>query len=282
MKCAWQAFINLLPVWMRETVDKHGREDLQELRMRLNAPPELIKLTESVFLERIVGMEDLTFVVNLATRYSPWSAATLLKGFITTPGGHRLGVCGEAVMKNGEMTGYRSVTSLNIRVARDFPGIANIAVKKNGSVLIIGRPGSGKTTLLRDYIRCLSNADGGAIAVIDERQEIFPQVHNQYAFSVGRHTDVLSGCDKPHGIEIALRNLGPEVIAVDEITAAEDCSALLHAGWCGVRLIATAHAGSAHDLYNRPVYRPLVKSGLFDTLLVMQKDKTWTAERICQ
>lgn len=282
MKCAWQAFINLLPMWMREAVDKLGRDDLQELRMRLNAPPELTKHKKSVFLERLVSMEDLTFVVNLATRYSPWSAVTMAKGFITTPGGHRLGICGEAVIKNGEMTGYRNITSLNIRVARDFPGIASKAVKKNSSVLILGRPGSGKTTLLRDYIRCLSNDDSGAIAVIDERQEIFPQVHNQYAFPVGRHTDVLSGCDKPHGIEIALRNLGPEIIAVDEITAAEDCMALIHAGWCGVRLIATAHAGTAQDLYNRPVYKPLVESGLFDTLLVMQKDKTWSAERICQ
>lgn len=280
MKCAWQAFINLLPTWMRTSVDKHGRDDLQELRLRLNAPPELIKQSGRVLLDRFISAEDLTFVVNLTSRYSPWSASTTTKGFITAPGGHRLGICGEVIMKDGCLAGFRNITSLCIRVARDVKGIADAATGIGGSILILGRPGSGKTTLLRDYIRNLSNSGEGAIAVIDERQEIFPQVHNQYAFSVGRHTDVLSGCDKPHGIEIALRNLGPEIIAVDEITAAADCLALVHAGWCGVRLIATAHAGSVRDLYSRPVYKPLIDSGLFDTLLIMRPDKTWFSERV--
>lgn len=280
MRCAWQTFINLLPVWMRESVDKHGRESLQELRLRLNAPPELVTSKGSIWLERFVSTDDLQFCVNVTSRYSPWTASTASHGFIAAPGGHRIGLCGSAVVSGGKMTGMQKITSLCMRVARDFPGIADKAADYHGSVLIIGKPGSGKTTLLRDLIRQRSNQDMGCVAVVDERQEIFPQMHNQLCFPIGRHTDILSGCSKPHGIEAVLRNMGPATIAVDEITAQEDCHALIHAGWCGVKLLATAHAGSQEDLYNRPIYRPIVESRLFDTLLIMHADKSWRAERI--
>ena len=80
---------------------------------------------------------------------------------------------------------------------------------------------------------------------------------------------------------MALRTLGPYCIAVDEITGEEDAAALLAAGWSGVDLLATAHAESLDDLHSRPVYRPLVSKKLFQTLLVMNRDKTWRMERIC-
>lgn len=280
MRCAWQPFLNLLPVWMREQIDKLGRESLQELRLRLLNQPELVLRNNSVYLQGIVKTDDLKFCVNMASKYSPWSANTVNRGYITAPGGHRIGLCGTAVTENGSMMGIRNLTSLCLRVARDFPGIAQKAGDLPGSILIIGKPGSGKTTLLRDLIRQKSDAGTGSIAVVDEREEIFPQSQNELCFPAGKRTDVLSGCSKSHGIECVLRSMGPDTIAVDEITAEEDCKALLHAGWCGVKLLATAHAGCRQDLYNRPVYRPILDSKLFDTLLIMKPDKSWQAERV--
>ena len=96
----------------------------------------------------------------------------------------------------------------------------------------------------------------------------------------GTRLDVLQGCPKQQGIEILLRTMGPECIVVDEITEAGDCDALLRAGWCGVRLIATAHAGSLRDLMTRPLYQPLLRSGIFDHILVMHRDKSWKEERL--
>lgn len=280
MRCAWQAYINLIPVWMREKVDKQGREFLQELRLRLEMPPELILKNERIYLDRPVTLNDLRFCVNMASRYSPWSASTIGKGYITAPGGHRIGVCGEVVSTGGKMTGIRTVSSLNLRVARDFLGIASDTIRYKGSVLIIGRPGSGKTTLLRDMIRLRSDHMHDCVAVVDEREEIFPRAGDGLCFPVGKHTDVLSGCKKSEGIEAMLRNMCPDTIAVDEITAQEDCHALLHAGWCGVKLLATAHAANREDLYNRAVYRPIVESRIFDTLIVLHSDKTWHCERL--
>lgn len=280
MRCAWQSFMDLLPLWMREPVDKQGRDTLQELRLRINAPPQL-KLCEGITtLNRAVTLEDLNFCINMVTRYSPWSVSTAAKCYYTAQGGHRIGLCGNVGTSNGQVIGIRELTSLCIRIARDFPGIGKNLSEINGSVLILGRPGSGKTTLLRDYIRQLSVNPLCSVTVIDERQEIFPYCKGSFCFDTGVNTDVISGCDKATGIEAALRNTGPTVIAVDEITAAEDCKALLHAGWCGVDLVATAHAGSREDLFSRPVYRPLVESELFDHLLIMHPDKSWHIERM--
>lgn len=280
MRCAWQALINLLPVWMRESVDRLSKNSLQEIHLRSNAPPELNTTEQSIYLDRCVSAEDLRFVVNVATRYSPWNTTSTSSGFITAPGGHRIGICGHVVVECGEVKGIHDLTSLCIRVARDFIGISNGADDGCSSILIIGKPGSGKTTLLRDLIRSRSNLDIGNICVVDEKEEIFPKAFNQLCFNPGKHTDIISGCGKKEGIEMVLRNMNPITIAVDEITAEDDCVALLHAGWCGVELIATAHAGCREDLISRPVYKPLLRSGLFDYLIVMNHDKTWRKETL--
>lgn len=282
MRCAWQAYINLIPIRMRKDVDKLGNQSLQELRLRLNSPPELITANGSLWLEETVTREDLSYCINAASRYSPWSAATSAQGYITAPGGHRVGICGDATVSDGKMRGISEASSLCLRVARDFPGIAETALKIKGSVLIVGRPGSGKTTLLRDLIRQKSENSEGCIAVVDERGELFPKVQGDNCFPPGRRTDILSGCSKAEGIHIVLRNMNPSIIAVDEITAQEDCNALIHAGWCGVKFLATVHAGSRSDLYSRPVYKPIIKSGLFDTLLILEPDKSWRMERMNQ
>ena len=79
---------------------------------------------------------------------------------------------------------------------------------------------------------------------------------------------------------MALRCMGPSTIAVDEITEEEDCNALIRAGWCGIDLIATAHAGSKQDLFGRKIYAPIIQSRLFSTLVILHEDKSWHIERM--
>ena len=266
MNCAWKELLSILPGWLSRETDRHKDDCLQELRLRLGQPPQLVRKGGSLWLSREVTAEDLNFCVNTASRYSPWAAQSAAQGYITAPGGHRIGLCGEAVVQSGNMTGIRTIRSLCIRIARDFPGCAAKYGRYHGSILIIGPPGSGKTTLLRDLIRQISM--GETVAAVDERRELFPDG----CFDRGKSLDILSGCPKTAGIDILLRTMGPETIAVDEITAPEDCTALLQAGWCGVRLLATAHAADSGDLRNRSLYKPLVKGNLFDHILVLRRD----------
>jgi len=278
MICAWQEFLMLLPMWLRQQVDKGYREVLLELRLRVGYKTELVLKEKSAWLDRRADKQDIRFVINAVSQYSPWAAATMASGYITATGGHRIGCCGDMVIQNGIVTGIREISSLCIRVARSFPGISGGGLA--GSVLIIGCPGSGKTTFLRDLIRTRSEKGNGSICVVDERCELFPSVHGAHCFDPGPRTDIISACGKAAGVLMLLRTMGPKCIAVDEITATEDCEALLSAGWCGVQLLATAHASGRDDLLHRPVYRPIVANHLFDTLVIMQPDKSWRVERM--
>ncbi len=275
MKCVWDPVLSVLPPWLRSEVDRQGRDDLLELRLRLDALPELVYLGGSRWAGRKVTKDDLSFCVNTACRYSPWTAASSASGFLTIQGGHRIGLCGEAVCKNGEVTGFREMHSLCIRIARDITGGAARIAEKNRSLLILGAPGWGKTTLLRDYSRKI--AQEHTVTVIDERKELFPP-----GFERGKRMDVLFGCPKREGIEMALRTMGPEYIAVDEITAGEDCDAITRASGCGVRLIATAHAGSLQDFRRNTVYRNLLDAEVFEAAVILRKDRSFREERIVQ
>lgn len=273
MICGWKELLSILPGWLGREVDSFAGQAPQELRLRIGRPPRLLTGRGSVILPGLIRAEDLSYCVNTASRYSPWAAATIREGFLTAPGGHRIGLCGEAVGTDAEFRGLRNYTSACIRIAADHPGISRKIIGLSGSVLIIGRPGSGKTTLLRDLIRQLSQKE--VVAVIDQRRELFPP-----CFPSGEQTDVLSGCEKDTAVDMLLRTMAPDTIAMDEITRPADCQALLRAAWCGVRLIATAHAADAAQLQRRAVYRPLVQGQVFEHLVILQPDKSCTVGRM--
>lgn len=272
MTCAWDALLTILPARLRQEVDGLGRYTLQELRLRQGAPPELVMKAGSRWLEGSCTRQEIAFCIQAASRYSPWAAESVGQGYLTAPGGHRIGLCGLALYRGGQMTGLREITSVCIRVARDFPGIA-AAAPRSGSVLILGAPGWGKTTLLRDMIRQRSR--GEQVAVLDQRGELFPE-----GFDTGIRTDILRGARKQEGLEQLLRTMGPGCIALDEITGEKDCAALIRAAGCGVTLLATAHAASMADFRSRPLYRTLADATIFDHFLLLSEDKSFREERM--
>jgi len=264
---------------MKRDVDVLGSESLQELRLRLGQAPKLIFQNRWTDLKTETSLDDLKYVINSASQYSPWASATMAEGFITGQGGHRIGICGQAVKHNGVMTGIKDPVALCIRVARDFPGIAGPLRALRGSVLIIGPPGCGKTTLLRDLIRQRASQNAGSVAVVDERGELYPFENGKCAYPANSNTDILTGCDKEKGIDMMLKIMGPVCIAVDEISSQKDCDALLKAGWSGVDLLATAHAGGVEELKKRPVYQPILETKLFDHIVCLNRDKSWRLEK---
>ena len=271
MRCAWEKLLSILPPTVARQLDTRDRQTAREIRLRLGAAPEINLGSTRRELFGAVSQEDLKYTLNLASKYSPWCAATLAQGYLTAPGGHRIGVCGEGIFRQGQTEGFRQVRSLCIRVARDFPGIG--AGIEETSTLIVGSPGWGKTTLLRDLARQFSRQE--TVSVVDERGELFPE-----DFETGQHMDILTGLPKPQGVEMVLKTMGPAYIAVDEITSEADSLAVLQAASCGVRLLATVHGAGLSDLRQRPMYRRLLEAGVFRQILVLSRDQSYRRERV--
>lgn len=271
MVCAWKELVMLLPHWMQQDVDRLGKSSMQELRLRINSPPVLHCRDGMIRLNRVIIRDDLNHIINAASSYSPWTAASISKGYLTSAGGHRLGICGEAVMKEGKITGIRELDSICLRVCRDIPGCGKACDPGEASVLILGAPGWGKTTLLRDIARNL--AERKNVAVADERHELFPPGCQR-----GKNMDVILGCPKPEAMEMLLRTMGPQCIVVDEITSEKDCEALIRAANCGVQLLASAHAASRVDFFRRPVYHRLIEQQIFQRFVILHPDQSFHME----
>lgn len=256
---------------------------LEEIRLRPHAPV-LLCFSNG---ERELGMEvlpgELELTVELAARASIHTVLPQLRrGYLTLQGGHRLGMCGSAVLKEGEIQTVFPLSALNLRLARQVKGVGESLMGQlcpNGqfrSTLILAPPGGGKTTLLRDVVRCLSEGIGCAphrVGLADERGEVAALFRGEPQLEVGRRTDVMEGCPKAAALMLLLRGMNPRVLCADEITEPEDIRAMEQAAGCGVELLCTAHGGSKEDLSRRKVYRELLETGIFHTLVTIRGEK---------
>lgn len=145
MKCMSKELYSILPQRLRPQIQQRDCDALEEIRLRWNSPVVLKIKGAYQTLDLPVTQEDLSFVIHTASRYSPWNAESMAFGYLTAPGGHRIGVCGQVVTEGGRIKGIRTVSSLCIRVCREIENAGN-QVDLRDSLLIVGPPGSGKTT----------------------------------------------------------------------------------------------------------------------------------------
>ena len=277
---ATELALSLLP---QRCLDRRCREMLseaEEVRMRIGQKPTiLLNRREYPLHGDPVTQEELMRTLEKATGASLHTAAAALsRGFISYRG-LRIGVCGTAFEREDKALGFRSFSSLAIRIPRECKGICNdlyarLREEEQGNLLILSPPGLGKTTVLRELIRRRSN-DGLRIGVVDERWEIAAAEQGRPQFDVGSHSDVLSGVSKAKGAMMLLRTMNPQIIAMDEITQPEDLNTMREIVGCGVRLMATAHASGPEELRKRPLYRSMLEEGIFEEciLILMREEK---------
>ena len=286
----FDAAISCLPLRLRrfaQTVNREEKRKTEEIRLRTGRPMTMLREGREYIAgegaECMVAQEDLETVCNIVTGFSRYAALeTLKKGYLTAEGGFRVGVTGFAVRQGGEITALRDFSSMSIRIAREQIGLAEDLccelLQEGGpfGTLIAAAPGLGKTTLLRDMVRSLSYGPKGfqsfRVGLVDERGEIAAMHRGVPQLDVGPHTDVLDACPKAEGIELLLRAMNPQVIAVDEITAAEDIAAMSRAANCGVSMIATIHAADRQELLAKPLFRRLQRQKVFRKLITIRAD----------
>ena len=273
----WQQQARRLPDWRKAQAE--------EFRLRVGRPMTVLTcegemLVSDELPRPLVTQSDLEQLCDIVTGCSRYAVSeTLRKGYLIGRGGFRIGVCGTAVMRDGVNTDLRDISSVTVRISRQVCGVADSLLTElwDGgrfpSTLLLAPPGAGKTTLLRDMICGLSDGAGGRpacrVGVVDERGELAAMYRGVPQLEVGAHTDVLDGIPKALGIPILLRAANPQIIAVDEITAAEDLRAMLSAANCGVSLLATIHAADREELLHKPLFAELLTMQVFRRLVTI-------------
>lgn len=303
--------LSILPPGLRLMISSLPEEilfRLEEIRLRRNRPLLLGLGEKDLFVDTqgrtfvengnpyLVSGEDLERTMQMVSGSSLYALEEELRnGFITIPGGHRVGITGRVVVDRGTVKTIKYFSGLNIRVSREVPGAADnlmphIIDRGSGSIyhtMVFSPPRCGKTTILRDLIRQISNGvpslgfSGITVGLVDERSELAGCYRGIPQRNVGIRTDVLDGCPKAEGMLMLLRSMAPQVIATDEIGRREDVHALEEVLNAGVKVIFTVHGSSLKDISSRPALNYLFGLGVVERFIQLGRSRgAGTVEKI--
>ncbi|SCM80146.1 stage III sporulation protein AA [Sporomusa sphaeroides] len=268
--------------------------EITEIRIRVNQPLLLVLDNSDIMVPQAgktaaseaycCNSQDLSRIFQLLCKNSVYAfEEEVSQGYLTIPGGHRVGLAGQATVFAGVIKTIKCISSLNFRLAKAIPGCADSILpymvdRECGRIvntLLISPPRCGKTTILRDLIRQLSTGKpslgiaGVQIGVVDERSEIAACQNGIPSVDLGPRVDVLDTCPKASGMLMLIRSMAPQVVATDELGRQEDVIAVREAICAGVTVVATVHSRTVNELYERPYIGELLAQKLFDRYVVL-------------
>lgn len=275
IKISDRSILAYLPSAVRNILYNIDLDGLEEIRLRRGLPIKLYFSDSAFYINNRgvlqisgensvrAGKKDMDEAVELITGSSVYAVSDEIKnGYITLNGGHRVGICGRAVLNNGEVEFIKEISGLNYRIAHEIKGTADKVIEsilgKDGlrSTLIISPPQCGKTTLLRDIAAKLSDKNI-KVGIVDERGEIAGMNNGIAGYELGANVDVLDFCPKDVGMIMMLRSMSPEVIITDEIGSVKDADAVEDLINSGVRVITSIHARNLSDVMRRDNIRKI-------------------------
>lgn len=299
-----KGLVTVFPTSIRPRMRKINWDGLEEIRVRIGWPVELIYGNHNEWLGNYDSMIDrqcLDEMLNYITGYSIYAMDEEIKqGYITFSGGHRIGITGHATYealrdtREPQIKTIIDIGGLNIRIAHERKGCAKHIVphlRVGNSIyntLFFAAPGVGKTTYLRDTIRILSSDECNnkqadnfderrnaykalKLCVVDERSEIAACIDGKPQNDLGKRCDVLDGCPKEIGMKMVLRTMSPDIIAVDEIGKEEEFELLEQMRCSGVKILGTIHAGDIEQLFRNPMVRKGMESGAIERFVQLMR-----------
>lgn len=130
----------VLPFSILEKVKKVGTtSNITEIRLRVGKNVILVCSNIEIQIEQVVTLKDILDILIKVSKNSIYAIQNEINnGFVVINGGHRIGICGEAVIENGKIKNIKNINSMNIRVARQLLGVADKVMPhiiKNGNLL---------------------------------------------------------------------------------------------------------------------------------------------------
>ncbi len=278
--------LKCFPPELAKMILSHNTKKIEEIRIRAGRQAILNMGNIEIVLKYVVTTNEIIRILQNICNNSIYAYQNqIANGFITLPGGNRVGVAGNVVICEGKVSNISYIYSLNFRISHEICGASNDIIRyildtENNTVansLIVSPPGCGKTTIIRDLAKRISNGipeinfKGINVCIIDERGEIAALNKGIACNDVGLRTDILDNIPKSIGIRMAIRSMAPKVIIADEIGNSDDAEIVNYAVCSGVSCIFTAHGNSMEDLTRNTEISKIINLKLFNKIIFLDK-----------
>lgn len=152
--------LNFFPEEIKQKIKQNLLENLEEIRIRTNKPIILkCGQAEKQIVFPITQNTVLQILQKICENSIYSYQSQICNGFITLKGGHRVGITGNAVMKEGQVINLNYISSLNFRIARQVFNCSTQALNyvinpyRNDiyTTLIVSPPGCRKNDIVKRF-----------------------------------------------------------------------------------------------------------------------------------